>query len=779
VVFNAPPPAQWGAVGADGAKPDTLQIIRVIARRSYLLILLFALLGAGAGAIYLYVVRPAYSAAATMMIDARRGGVQQTSVLGDQIPSDSSWIDSKIGVLNLEKDKIGQIVAPKIIGEVSKYPDFFSTAGRFDKLLSYISRVTGLKISPAAAPQLSDEEKIQWLANIIAGGIDVKRVGMSYLVSVNFSSSNQELTAKIANAVADAYVSAEMQAKEQDLRQASDWLQERYQALRDQAFDAERSVAEFKAKNNIVTSEGRPLNDQQLTQINGALAAAREKKAAAQAKLEQIKNVIAEQEKSGEIEATVSDALLNPIVVRLRGQYLDLLNKESDWSKRFGNNHLAVVAIRNQARDVRNSIHQELKNIGESYKSEYEIAQSTEAELQKQLGVSVAQIPSQAQISLRSLEDSAKSYRTFYDNFFLHYTESIQQQTSPIPEVRVISHTDSAWQSFPNQSRVMVLSALGGIALGAGLGFLRVKYDRALRSAPEVETLLRRECLAMVPRASSLERISARAVKFSRSSDNLFFTDAVSDKTIQQTPGAIGMLIEAPFSEFAESLRALKMSADIRGRPGTQIIGFTSSIPQEGKSTVAAAFAGIAGLVGSRVLLVDCDLRNPALSQHLAPEAEQGLLEVIGGQVSFDSVIWREPHSGVDFLPATNVRGLSYTAQVLRSEQIKELFETLRGSYDYIVVDLSPLVPVVDVRATTNLVDFYFFVVEWGRTPSELVQGALSSSREVYEKVLGFVLNKVSHRPALQYSGYYDNRYLRLTDSGRPVSAQSAGVAVE
>jgi polysaccharide biosynthesis transport protein len=191
----------------------------------------------------------------------------------------------------------------------------------------------------------------------------------------------------------------------------------------------------------------------------------------------------------------------------------------------------------------------------------------------------------------------------------------------------------------------------------------------------------------------------------------------------------------------------LKMSADVREKnQDSLIIGLTSALPQEGKSTISTAFASLAGLTGARVILVDCDLRNPALSLSLTPTAQVGLLDIISGEQSIERVVWRDPLTGMDFLPAANTAGLANTAQLLSTNAVRGLFQDLRRRYEYIIVDLSPLLPVVDVRATTDFVDFYLFTIEWARTPFEMVRAALSSSREVYRKIGGFVLNKVSQK---------------------------------
>jgi polysaccharide biosynthesis transport protein len=227
------------------------------------------------------------------------------------------------------------------------------------------------------------------------------------------------------------------------------------------------------------------------------------------------------------------------------------------------------------------------------------------------------------------------------------------------------------------------------------------------------------------------------------------------ERVIRSIPAPARTLLEDPFSRFAETIRALKMSADARGDGSeSQVIGLTSSLPQEGKSTVAVALAAVAGLVGAKVILVDCDLRNPALSLYLAPGAKAGLLEAMSGEASIESVVWREPSTGMDFLPAANVRGLSNTAQLLSTGAMRQLFDNLRRKYDYVVVDLSPLLPVVDVRATVGFVDFYFFIIEWGRTQFEIIGEALNSGPDVYKKTLGFALNKVNQNAIGRYYNY-------------------------
>jgi succinoglycan biosynthesis transport protein ExoP len=716
------------------------------ARRQFWLILCSLVLAACVGALYLLITLPTYTASATMLIDSRRGGVQQKSVLGDP-PGDAAWIDSQIGIFMLERDKIGQAVAKKL--ELAKNTDIQQPEESF--LGSLIAPLLKLVEDDVPAKGASAQERMQQAAGEVAGGLDVKRVGLSYLVNINYSSHNQELAAKIANAAADAYAVAELNAKYQSLQQASDWLQDRYQTLREQASAADRAVVEFKSQNNIITAGGLPIADQQLTEINNRLGAARATTADKQARLNQIEAVLRDHEATGTVDSTVTDALGNPIVTKLRGQYLDLINKEADWSKRFGNNHLAVINLRNQARDIRASTHEELKRIAESYRSDVAIAKQNEAELEKQLETLVALIPNNAQITLRGLESSAQSYRKFYDNFLLNYTDSVQQQSSPIAETRVVSYASWAYKSFPSTPRVIAMAIFGGLALGVGLGMLREMLDQSFRTAAQVKAELQSECLTLIPKLE-------KRVGFSLTAN--VHGDPKGQRLM--VPGADHWRFAnaSPFSRFVESIRALKLAADARGPSGSaKVIGLTSAIPQEGKSTIAVALAAHIAQLGERVIIVDCDLRNPALSRSCAHQADYGIINVLSGERSLDQTVWTDPAIDLTFLPAGKVSRIRNTSQLFLTPAMTHLFDLLRARYDYIIVDLSPLAPVVDVRATTRLIDFYVLLVEWGQTKISVVQHALKEAPGVYDNLLGVVLNKVDMNTIARYESYYSQAY--------------------
>jgi polysaccharide biosynthesis transport protein len=724
-----------------------LSIWLELARRQIWIILSCALFALCLSAFYIFIRQPTFTASATILIDPRKGGVQQNSVLGDT-PSDTAWIDSQVGVLALKKIKIAQAVAKQLqLGDDQNFLDNsgVTDTGLFGAILNF---VTEESVAPAATAQLREQQA----AGKIASNLDVKRVGLTYLVSISFSSHSPQETVKIANAAADAYIQAELQQKYETLRQASDWLLQRYKALGEEAAAADRAVVEFKRQHSIVTADGKLINDQQLLDVNKRIGEARAKVADDQARLGQIMAVLSEQTNTGNIDATVSDALQDPILTQLRTQYLDYTNKIVDWSKRYGSDHQAVIYLRERVQDIRNSTQKELGRIAESYKSDLEIALKNEAEFEKQLQTIISNIPNAAQIQLGELESRAHSYHTFYDNFLTTYTASVEQLTSPIAETNVVSYANSGAPSNPSAIRIMVLSLMGGLGLGIGLGMLREMADHSFRSSEQVESRLKIRCLAVIPITGKNRMLSAgRALAQEQ------------DRFSQSAIKTLELIRNSPFSRFSESIRAIKLAADLSDSDtSSKVIGITSSLPREGKSTLAASLAAFAGHGGASVVLVDCDLRKSTLSRALFPR-RPGIAEVLSGKMSLESAIVANPGSVLSFLPAGNVSQSSEVTQLLGSAELRALFDTLRAKYEYVVVDLPPTAPVIDVRATTKLLDFYIFVVEWGQTNVHVVEHALKDASGVYENALGVVLNKVDMRSIARYEGqrgqYFHNKY--------------------
>jgi len=735
-------------------------------RRRYPSILAFLFGSLAIGALYLLVAPPSFTASATMMIDARRSPALQ-SIYPDA-PTDGAWIESQLGILKSENVALN-VVKQLHLAEDAEFTR--SDAGLLSQIRAFVSGnpflgqirtlVTG---KPPRSSESRSEESTRQAAAVAAviGGLDVRRVGPSYLVRIEFRSRNAALAAKIANAVVDAYASDQLIAKYEANQRSSEWLRERLDTLREQTAAAERAVVEFRAKNNIIATDGKLMSDQQLSDLNNQLTAIRAHAAEVQARLGRIESVLRSNEIDGaKGDETVTDTLNNAIITDLRKRYLDLLNREADWSVKFGKDHSAVTTLRKQMQDIRKSITDELRRIAETYKSEFAIAKVRQETLEKQLaaGVTKLQDTNQAEVTLHGLESAAQSYRKIYDDFLQRHTESVQTQSLPATEARLISPA-SVYQTQPQTSVVWMTSILAGMMFGLGFAALREFLDHVFRTSGQLQSVVHTECLAMVP---ALALNSPRALLPKRQQQRF---DVGRGRPRSISPEAITFrtVIDAPFSPFADAIRSMKLTVDLNGgAKHCKVIGLTSCVPNEGKSTVSLGMAALIARSGKRVLLMDLDFRNPTQTRTLSPNATGGLLDLVAQPSSIESAIWTDPDTGMAFLPLVIHRDSPNSTDVLSSDAMEALLATLRETYDYVIVDLPPLAPMVDVRATSHLIDSYILVVEWGRTRIDTVQRILSRAHEVRENMVGAVLNKVELNTVGRYDPdiikYYYGKY--------------------
>jgi succinoglycan biosynthesis transport protein ExoP len=329
-----------------------------------------------------------------------------------------------------------------------------------------------------------------------------------------------------------------------------------------------------------------------------------------------------------------------------------------------------------------------------------------------------------------------------------------QQQTYPITEARMITPAGSGIKSSPVTNRVLSFAILGGLLLGSGIGWLREFWFRVFRTGKQVEAVLGKDCIALLPMVPRTKK--SRPDQSSGCDD---------PRIVVRGHEPFWIVLDMPFSRYAEEVRAIKLAIDAnRGVESNKVVGFTSSMPDEGKSTTAMAVALLAAQTKTRVILVDCDLRNPSLSRHVAPRATVGLLEVLSGNAAWDDAICRDPATNLAFMPAVVKSALANSSELLASDDIKKLFERLRDHFDYIIVDLPPLVPIVDVRFAPSFLDAYVLMIEWGTTMIETVERAVRTAKAVSDKIIGVGLNKVDYNSLGRYDGeagkyyYYKNR---------------------
>jgi succinoglycan biosynthesis transport protein ExoP len=698
------------------------------------------------GLLYLLTTPPSYTAIGKLLIDTRKvPAYQQQQIFGDQT-IDTVAIATQVEVLTSENVSLAVIRDLKLTDD----PEFVGpSAGLIGAFFHWISSTFD---SGSGAMQTESQLLRRALSNFEARR-KVTRVPLTYAMEISFSSVNPAKAAQIANAISDAYIVDQLEAKYQSARRASAWLQERINTLRAEASADSQAVVDFKQKNNIIESSGKLMNEQRLSEVNTQLMLARAATAEAKARFDRITQIM-----SKDIpDVSVGDALKSEVVIKLREHYLELAGREAIWSKKFGSDHLATISLRNQMLELRRNIADEMQKIAESSKSEYEIALKREASIRQSLDNAVAEshITNQAQVQLRDLESKAQTSRTMYDNFLHRYMEAVQEQSFPVSEARLITPaTPPRVKSHPKPVIVLVLSLAGGTTIALGAAVLREASNRVFRAAAQVENALQVNCLAMLP----ILKPALPATAKKNQAHDVTFDEA---RRIKRSNDLLSYAVDEPFSQFTELLRSLKVVADLNGGvQANRVIGFTSTLPDEGKSTLAANFAAMVAHSGPRVILLDADLRKPKLSWTFAPGATAGLVEVAAGQIGLEETIWTDPESGLIFLPAgPQSAKLLHPNEILASLAIKSLIGKLRDTFDYVIVDFAPIAAVVDTRTTASFIDSYIYVIEWGQTKIDAVKHSLSNAPEVFDRLLGVVLNKAKMSVIQRYEPYRNSYY--------------------
>jgi len=550
---SAKPLAEFKVSRSTAMSPaDLIAAFVSLARRRLSILILIFCVSLFCGIIYLYLTTPKFIAQAEQLIDTKKGQPfpqQQSSAT--EVAMDSAAVDSQIQLLKSEN------VASAVVKDLNltNDPEFIgSRPGVLGTILGY------LRPSGGPPPEFELQQRAH---NAFERGLTARRIGTTYVIEVGFLSLNPERAAQIANATADAYIVDQLDAKYEATRRASTWLQERIQELRQQASTAENAVLDFKKANNIVDTGGRLIGEQQLAELNSQLVIARANTAEARARLNRISEITKHDVSDIDNilrspDPAVADALHNDVINKLRSEFLDLANREQVYSARLGHNHLLVVNLRNQMFEIRRSIMDELKRIAETFKSDYEIAIAREQSVEKSLAeaVSQTQTTNQAQIKLKDLDSNAQTYRALHDTFVQRYMESLQQQSFPFTEARVITHAvRPLTKSQPSSMLVMAAASVGGLLLAFGVAVLIDISERGFRTSEQVEQELHTSCLAVVPVVGAEPETPLRA-----------YSPKQNDgRSARQTKpvGILGSVIANPFSRFAEAFRSIKVGIDL------------------------------------------------------------------------------------------------------------------------------------------------------------------------------------------------------------------------
>jgi len=747
----------WVAEEQQTESTIDLEWLMAVARRQMLVIAICAFLGGIVAVVYSFTATPLYTAATHLLIDPRRSSTSDELMGLSDVGIETGAVESQVQVL--QSEEIVAKVAENL--DLANDPQFGTATVSLspiklirDAVKSILVAFGFVEVQPVSEVEAAFARE-RGIIEALKGGLAVNRLGLSYVLNVAFTSAYPELAARIANGFADAYLNDQLEAQFEFTRRASNWLSDRVIQLKEQALQSDLAIQQFRAENNLIMADGRLVSDQQLGELNTQLIFARAERAEVEARYERIQSII----ESGDMEAAVAESLSSNVITGLRQQFLEASKRQAEISERLGENHQTAIKARNDMKEFERLIFQELGRIAESYESDYQVATIREEALEDSLAKMVGSAANinTTMVQLRELEREAQTYRNLYETFLQRYQEAIQRESFPIVEARVISQAAKPIEaSYPNKKLFLLFGLAAGGTFGIGIGAMREFRDRSFRSGNQVNDDLDQQYIGGLP---NVKGSAGRGSGAAGAGD----VDE-SGRRAKRVP-LMRYVLDAPLSIFAETLRSAKVSADLNlGDKNPKIIGIVSTLPNEGKSTVAKNFATLLSYLGNKTLLIDGDLRNPGLSKEIAPHAKAGLIEALHeGQLNKDLIVYEE-ESRLAILPTVLRRRTSQTNMLLSSPAMKAILTQAGNHFDYIVIDLPPLGPVVEVRAAAAQIDAFLYVVEWGRTSRKLVRTTLFNNESVRSKCLGVILNKINSTKIRLYEEhdsptYYSSEY--------------------
>jgi polysaccharide biosynthesis transport protein len=580
---------------------------------------------------------------------------------------------------------------------------------------------TGVE-QPSAALDAAAEELRQ--------RIQVERLGLSYVLSISITTQDPTLSQRIVDSIAKNFFAEELEARSDARGRAAGWLKNWVSELRDSLSATEGEIEKIKAESGLsdvgLNGTGLSVNvtEQQTSELNKQLADVRAEVLEKKLRLQQARHLL---ESGGDIQA-IPDIMASAPITQLRQQQSELRWREQELRSRLGDRHGEVMAVRAQLASVNRQMGDEAQHVVTNLQSTYDLALERQHTLEENLRniTTAGSDNSSAYVKLRALQPVADSKRKLFEQALGDLDELSRRAAADDEGGRVIAPASPAVP--PNAlRRLMIYAAVGVFAaiIGAVIAFLVEYLHSGFRTHLMAERELGYPVLAMIP---GLQR------RFKRVSEDLL----------------VETLIREPRSQLSTSVETARTVLKFSNTPTTfpKVILLTSALPGEGKSSIARLLATSSALSGRRTLLVDCDFHHGSLSRQFGRE-HSGLAQVLTGETDIASVTVHDPATGLFVIPAGPAA--KSPADLLSSELMQDLVAALRQQYDYVVIDASPLLPVVDALAVAALADKIVMIVEWGRTSRTNVCEALKTLSLAGFSIGGIVLNKVDYKRLASY----------------------------
>lgn len=578
------------------------------------------------------------------------------------------------------------------------------------------------------------EPEVDWTNQALADAtlgkfkesLDVTPVRQSYLAKVSFESQDPALAARVVSTVAEIYVNNDRESRFKLTQQANQWLQDRVVALRQKLDASERALQAYREGQGLVNLGGsaQSIDSQAITNITQQLVQARVRRAENEGVYKEIKAL---RKAKSEDYSSVAAVMRHPAVVEAKKQEALAQQKVSELSQRYGFEHPRMATAAAELVAARQSVASQAEAIATSLMRDYEISRATEKQLEGELassrGAVVAVNRKEAQLGV--LERAVQADKQLYELFIGRAKETSASNDLQTQVARVVDPSALGIKVRPKELQIIAVAFLVGLFGGVVISLLLDKLDNTLKGQEDAESRLKYPVLTSLPILNGSDRKQLMRL--------------VTDKP------------DAMFAEGMRTARASVMMSSID--TPRKIILVTSSVPGEGKTVVSTNLA-MAHAATRRSLLIDADMRRPAVARGLAlPPGLKGLSDLTSGGAPLDECIHVLEGSSLHVI--TSGATPPNPTELLLSQRFKDTLRTLQERYDIIVIDSPPVELVSDALVLSPLVTGTIYVVKAMETPYQLARKGLIRLQRGHGNILGLVLNQVDFKKAQKYYGQY------------------------
>ena len=567
--------------------------------------------------------------------------------------------------LILSRDLASEVIAKLKLNELPEFDPALGGVSLIKSLLGFV----GITRNPMS---MTPEERV---LEAYYDRLTVFPVEKSRVIVIDFLSENPQLAASVANAIADAYLKRQQEAKQDQARSAGVWLSGQIDQLRKKVADAEAKVEAFRTKSNLLVGPNNTtLSTQQLGDLNAQLAAARAQKSDAEAKARLIREML----KSGEpIES--SDILNSELIRRLSEQRVTLRAQLAEQSSSLLGNHPRIKELRAQIGDLDQQIRKEAEIMARSLENDSKLA---DARVAAQLTTfdqlkGLAATSNEDDVQLRALERDAKSQRDLLESYLAKYREASARDTiaSAPPDARVISRaTVSNVPAYPKKLPTVLIASLATLVLMSGLVLTRELLDGSAGGTMGVPVgRARRQSAAGADFDAAAERVAQRPI----GPDSL--AARLRSVVKGKEPAPVGVPVSA-IEEFAHNLHQV-------GVAGSQM-AFFGAAPDLDTGAVAIRFARALAR-DARVVLVGLGSGDAAIREISSDPNAPGLAELAAGSASFGDIITKDRASGLNLI--ASARDGAMRNGLMSVPGMSKNFDALAYSYAHVVIDVGGL----------------------------------------------------------------------------------------